>query len=74
MSALAITLTLAASSYIEWSEVPQTARMLLLADSLGVLLVYPTYHAFKAPAWERPPDLVWPLVPAGPLPGENSSQ
>lgn len=64
LSALAITLTLAAGSYIEWSAVPLTARMLLLADSLGVLLVYPIYHAFRSSAWPRSFDLLWTLVPA----------
>lgn len=64
LSALVITLNLAAGSYIAWNAVPQTARMLLLADSLGVLLVFPIYHAFRTPTWAHTFDLMWSLIPA----------
>jgi diguanylate cyclase (GGDEF)-like protein len=64
LSALVITLNLAAGSYIEWSELPVTARMLLLANSLGILLVYPIYHAFKSSAWPQAFDVMWTLIPA----------
>jgi diguanylate cyclase (GGDEF)-like protein len=64
LSSLAITLNLAAGSYIEWTELTSTARMLLLADSLGILLVYPIYHAFKSPTWPHGFDITWTLIPA----------
>lgn len=64
LAVLAIALNLAAGAYIDWSDVPLTARMLLLADSLGVMLVYPIYHAFRAPTWPQTFDFAWVLVPA----------
>ncbi|HEY0961522.1 MAG TPA: diguanylate cyclase [Pseudomonadales bacterium] len=64
VAAGAIVLNLVAGGYITWSDVPLTARMLLLADSLGVLLVYPIYHAFRAPVWPQAFDFAWSLVPA----------
>ena len=65
MSALIISVNLALGSYIDWADVPGTARMLLLADSLGILLVYPIYQAFKSPVWPQHLDLMWTLIPAG---------
>jgi diguanylate cyclase (GGDEF)-like protein len=64
LGALVITLNLALGSYIAWDEMALTARMLLMADSLGILLVYPIYHAFKAPSYPRSFDLMWSLIPA----------
>jgi diguanylate cyclase (GGDEF)-like protein len=64
LSAVVITLNLALGSYIQWSELPQTARMLLLADSLGILLVYPIYHAFRTSTWPHAFDVMWALIPA----------
>lgn len=64
LSALVITLNLATGSYIEWTELPLTARMLVLADSLGILLVYPIYHAFKSHTLPQTFDLMWTLIPA----------
>ncbi|MGV3590825.1 MAG: diguanylate cyclase [Gammaproteobacteria bacterium] len=63
VAAVAIVLNLVAGGYIEWSEAPLTARMLLLSDSLGVLLVYPIYHAFRTPAWPGAFDFAWTLIP-----------
>lgn len=64
IAACAITLSLVANTELTWSEAPLTARVLLLADSLGVLLVFPIYHAFRMAAWPRAFDFAWTLVPA----------
>lgn len=63
IAAVAIVLNLVGGGYIEWREVPMTVRMLLLSDSLGVLLVYPIYHAFRTPAWPGAFDFAWTLIP-----------
>lgn len=64
LSALLVALNLAAGAYIAWIDVPTTGRMLLMAHSLGILLVYPIYHAFKSPTWAHSFDLMWSLIPA----------
>ncbi|MEY4641048.1 MAG: hypothetical protein RLZZ227_1042 [Pseudomonadota bacterium] len=64
-SAVVITLNLALGSDLAWSDAAQTARMLLMADSLGILLVYPFYHACVAPATRaKRIDVMWALIPA----------
>jgi diguanylate cyclase (GGDEF)-like protein len=64
LAAIAITAGLAMDTDAHWSELLLTMRMLLLGHSLGVLLVYPIYHAFHAATWPKNVDIAWTLVPA----------
>jgi diguanylate cyclase (GGDEF)-like protein len=65
LSAAVITTNLAAGAYLSsWPEAALTARMLVLADSLGILLVYPFYQTIKASSIPRTFDVSWTLVPA----------
>lgn len=64
LCALVITLNLALGSYIEWTDIALAARMLVMGDSLGILLVYPLYHVFKTAPYPKSFDLMWSLVPA----------
>ena len=64
LCALVITLNLALGSTIEWNEIMLAARMLVLGDSLGILLVYPLYHVLKTTPYPKSFDLMWALVPA----------
>lgn len=42
-----LTANLALGHYVTWQETPYLFRMLLLADSLGILLVYPIYQGWR---------------------------
>lgn len=46
LSSLVISLNLAVGGYIHWDEAGNFFRMLVLADSLGILLIYPLYQAW----------------------------
>lgn len=46
LSSLIISLNLAVGGYIRWDEAGNFFRMLVLADSLGILLIYPLYQAW----------------------------
>ncbi|MDP1977664.1 sensor domain-containing diguanylate cyclase [Undibacterium sp.] len=47
LSSLIISLNLAVGGYIGWDEAVDFFRMLVLADSLGILLIYPLYQAWS---------------------------
>ena len=47
ISSLVISLNLAVGGYIRWEEAVDFFRMLVLADSLGILLIYPLYQAWS---------------------------
>ncbi len=65
VTSLILTLNLAAGGYITWGATPEFFRMLLLADSLGILLVYPIYQGWKAP--EKMASDQWQFVLLGAL-------
>lgn len=46
-SSLIISVNLVFDAYIRWDEVVGLMRMLIVADSLGILLVYPLYQAWQ---------------------------
>lgn len=46
LSSTIISLNLAVGGYIQWDEAGDFFRMLVLADSLGILLIYPLYQAW----------------------------
>ncbi|MFZ6873336.1 diguanylate cyclase [Undibacterium sp. Di27W] len=46
LSSLILSLNLAVGGYIQWDEAGNFFRMLVLADSLGILLIYPLYQAW----------------------------
>jgi predicted signal transduction protein with EAL and GGDEF domain len=64
LAAVVVSVNLVLGSYLTWDEAVLTARMLVIANSLGILLVYPLYHAFKSATYPRGFDLMWTLVPA----------
>ncbi|MFZ6779767.1 diguanylate cyclase [Undibacterium sp. Ji83W] len=47
LSSLIISLNMAVGGYIHWDEAGNFFRMLVLADSLGILLIYPLYQAWR---------------------------
>ncbi|WP_161489379.1 GGDEF domain-containing protein [Pseudomonas sp. BMS12] len=61
LGALAISSSLAGSALIDWSQVPELLRALTVADSLGILLVYPLYQCWQDEARPRARELVWML-------------
>lgn len=59
LSGWLLSLNLALGGYIEWRAVGEFVRMLVLADSLGLVLVYQVYEGWRArrshaaPEWHR---------------------
>ncbi|MFZ6680068.1 diguanylate cyclase [Undibacterium sp. Tian12W] len=47
LSSLILSLNLSVGGYIHWDEAGNFFRMLVLADSLGILLIYPLYQAWR---------------------------
>lgn len=64
VSSLILAANLASGGYIGWHEAGALARVLLLADSLGLLLVYPAYQAWRQRN-AAPPLRARPLLAAG---------
>ncbi|MDE2429643.1 MAG: sensor domain-containing diguanylate cyclase [Burkholderiales bacterium] len=57
MSSLIIGFNLGFYGYIKWSETGNFIRMLIVADSLGILLVFPLFQAWQAE--EMPQSAEW---------------
>ena len=64
-TSLILTLNLAAGNYIPWAAGPEFFRMLLLADSLGILLIFQVYQGWKLSDRRTPEQ--WPFVLLGAL-------
>jgi diguanylate cyclase (GGDEF)-like protein len=64
LSSLILAANLASGGYIGWPEAGGLARVLVLADSLGLLLVYPAYQAWRQRS-AAPPLRARPLLAAG---------
>lgn len=63
LSSLILAGNLAAGGYIGWHEAGALARVLVLADSLGLLLVYPAYQGWRQR--NAAPLRMQPLLAAG---------
>ncbi len=63
LSSAILAANLAAGGYIGWHEAGALARVLVLADSLGLLLVYPAYQGWRQRRNE-PPLQAQPLLAA----------
>lgn len=62
LGAAAISSSLAASGLVDWAKVPDLLRALTVADSLGILLVYPLYQCWHGEALPRTRELTWMLL------------
>jgi integral membrane sensor domain MASE1 len=47
ITSIILSVNLAVGGYISWDEIGGFIRMLILADSLGILLVYQIYHGWR---------------------------
>ncbi|GAB2869118.1 hypothetical protein GCM10027277_42810 [Pseudoduganella ginsengisoli] len=63
VSSVLLAANLAAGGYLPWSEAGALARVLVLADSLGLLLVYPAYQGWRQ-RHTAPPLQAHPLLAA----------
>lgn len=63
VSSILIAANLAAGGYIPWRDAGALARVLVLADSLGLLLVYPAYQGWRQRR-TAPPLRMQPLLAA----------
>lgn len=64
VTATILSVNLAAGGYIGWSQAPALFRTLLLADGLGLLLVYPVYQGWRDRLPVTATELTW-LAGAG---------
>ncbi|MBK6639037.1 MAG: sensor domain-containing diguanylate cyclase [Rhodocyclaceae bacterium] len=63
-TSLILTLNLAAGNYIPWAAGPEFFRMLLLADSLGILLIFQVYQGWKLSDRRTPEQWLFVLLGA----------
>ncbi|MBI3285729.1 MAG: sensor domain-containing diguanylate cyclase [Burkholderiales bacterium] len=59
VSSLMISVNLVLGGYLAWDRLGGFIRMLVVADSLGILLVYPLYQSWQALAWPSAQDGRW---------------
>lgn len=62
VTSVIITTNLALGQFVFWQEAPNLFRMLLLADSLGILLMYPIYQGWHDAAGWRIDRAEWSWI------------
>lgn len=59
ITSIILSVNLAVGGYISWAEIADFIRMLILADSLGMLLVYPIYQGWRDKRAMNPMEWYW---------------